>query len=161
MGRISVLKDFRKKRTKVGHKARSVNETKVKLKATQIYVVDQTKNEEETDQVKRIQKQLKIVNTGVRIAAISSLRSMIESNHEAMNPIILLFPHFMELLFDEDADVRSSLVDLLSSFSMQLSSNFFLSIMPVLVSSVCSALNHFNKVRFISNKFAVLWLYVG
>jgi hypothetical protein len=58
----------------------------------------------------------------------------------------ITLPHVLELLFDGTAEVHRAMLDLLSALLTKYTANDFSSLVPVLVTYICSGLTSLNLV---------------
>jgi hypothetical protein len=86
-------------------------------------------------------------STPSRTAALEDLKSLLASCHNAESYVSLVFPPALELLFDEERDVRNALHALLSSLLTRFSSSSFVAIVPIMITYICSGLTNLHKVR--------------
>lgn len=154
MGRKKILADFKKKTHKVGKKVAPTNQTKIKLKTKKIWLPNQniksseSENRNEKEELLSLVKQLKGQSDNSRISALQKISAVFlapDGSVLALETFPLIFPAMMELLFDDEREIREQLVSAVSSLLMVLPSSVFSAVTQLFASTVRSALNHYNK----------------
>lgn len=154
MGRKKILADFKKKTHKVGRKVTPTNQTKIKVKTKKIWLPNQSttaddegkKDEKET--VLHQLKQLKGQSTPGRITGMQKILAAFTSSETTslvLETIPALFPQLIELLFDEEQEIRDNCVMTLVGLIAVMPTATFETVAQLLVSSIRSALNNFDK----------------
>lgn len=153
MGRKGVLKDFKTKKTKVGRKIAPTNATKVNVKAKKIWLPGQRVGSVDGIPDKKefsagLNRNLKNPSAANRIVALASIRSQLaeQPNSTTLEMIAALLPAMMELLFDEDAEVREALVGCFYTVLQSFGAEILTASLQMFVSFLCSALSNLNKV---------------
>ena len=142
--------DFTKKKAKVGRKVKSSNTTTIKVQSKRIQVPLQSqttdgKPENEKETLKTLLRSLQHHNGPMRTTALDELTELLRVSRHTESYICLVFPPALELLFDIERNTRKSLLILLSSLLTRYSSSSFLSIVPVVITYVCSGLTNLSK----------------
>ena len=154
--------DFKKKKAKVGRKIKPANITKIKVQTKRIQIPLQAhitgeRLENERDLLEKALKLLQHHSTPSRTAALEDIKSLLASCHNAESYVSLVFPPALELLFDEERDVRNALHALLSSLLARFSSSTFVAIAPIMITYICSGLTNLHKVSVCAqNSFSTL-----
>lgn len=142
--------DFKKKTAKVGRKVQSSNVTNIKVASKRIQVplqaqITDEKPENEKETLKTLLRSLQHHNEPARIAALEDLMVLLKSSKNTESYICLVFPPALELLFDDERNTRKTLLVLISTLLPRYPSSSFLSIVPVIITYVCSGLTSLNK----------------
>ena len=141
--------DFHKKKAKVGKKVQRSNVTSISLKSKRIVMptglAPNNRPTNENDIIDRIIKQLQHYSGINRATAIEELKKLMETSNNNENITTMILPHALELIFDDDVNTRKSCVSLISDMLKKFDSSIFTSIIPVLITYICSGLTSLNK----------------
>lgn len=159
MVKLHVVKDFKKKKAKVGKKVeKSANTTRVNVKSKQLVVPTSSLLLESNSNVtckESMEKQLKLLRhftPSQRSGALRSLADIFSLNGDSsskttkLSLVAIMLPAALELLFDVDAECRECLLKLFSSVTAQYETVYLSSIGGILVSYCCSGLTNLHKV---------------
>lgn len=146
-------KDFVKAKAKAGKKIIRSNETKINLKTKKIHLPTQlssslveTSSLDSNEMAIKLQKLLHHHNSNVKIQALRDIKVFLINNKEEENYLALLFPDILETLFTEDNDLREVLLDTVSAIFSSFNNLSFVSILPIIITFLCSGMNHVDKV---------------
>jgi hypothetical protein len=145
--------DFKKKSATVGRKVKRSNVTEIKVQSRRINMPQQlstsslAKEDGEIEDIKIVIRQLHHHNDHTRIGALEKMKRQLSDVDLARRQITLVLPEALELLFHEDRDTREALINLSSFLSETVSSEYFESIIAVMVTYLCSGLTNVHKVN--------------
>lgn len=142
--------DFHKKKAKVGKKVQRSNVvTSISLKSKRIVMptglAPNSRPTNENEMIDKIIKQLQHYSGISRATAIEELKKLMETSSNNENITTMILPHALELIFDDDVNTRKSCVSLISEMLKKFNSTIFASIIPVLITYICSGLTSLNK----------------
>jgi hypothetical protein len=145
--------DFAKKKSKVGRKVKRENVTQIKINSKSIHIPLQ--NEITTDSAKddkdilnQILHQLHHYSSTNKIMALHDLRMFMNSKVGAESYTSLVLPEAMELLFDDDREIRAALLQLLSIVIKLFQPQSLIAVLSVTMTYICSGITSLNKVNF-------------
>jgi hypothetical protein len=154
MGRKKILADFKKKTAKVGKKLAPTNQKKIKVSTKKIWLPNQNLRKDEgsgrneKEELLHCAKHLKGQNDNGRTSSLQRIVAIFnapEASSLSLETVPLVIPSVIELLFDDEHEIREEAVTTLSSLAAVLPSAVFSSVAQLIVSTIRSALNHFNK----------------
>ena len=142
-------KDFKRKTAKVGRKVQRDNVTEIKVAIKHIHIPMQTSMiiqapADERATLDKLYKQLKHYSVPIRMTALTQITNLISSSAHTESYISILVPKCLELLFDEDGDVRKNLLTLMADLIPRHNSMAFASVISVAVTYICSGLTSLN-----------------
>ncbi len=137
----------------MGKKINPTNQTKIKVKTKKIWVPNQGIKAEngvcnEKEELLSFVKHLKGQNDHGRVNALQNIATVFlgpEVSSSALETVPLIFPAIMELLFDDEKEVRDQVVLTVTSLLAVLPSSVIDAVAQLYASTIRSALNHFNK----------------
>lgn len=154
MGRKKILADFKKKTAKVGKKLTPTNQKKIKVSTKKIWLPNQNLKKDEgsgrneKEELLHCAKHLKGQSDNGRINSLQRIAAIFnapEASSLSLETVPLVVPSVIELLFDDEREIREETVMTLSSLAAVLPATVFSAVAQLIVSTIRSALNHFNK----------------
>ena len=142
--------DFKRKTAKVGKKVERATATKISVESKQINVPLQSKISlkepaDENSVFFRTLRQLRHYSHSNRIQALVDLNNFLLTCQDPESYSSLVMPEAMELLYDDDVDVREALLGLMFTITTNVEAKIIGPIVPVLVTYICSGLTSLNK----------------
>lgn len=150
--KLKVGTDFAKKKVKVGRKVMRANVTEIRVKSKRINMPVQDQGIPEGSDgshaaITLALKQLHHHSEATRQAALHKLKDMMSlSRNESSSFVTLVLPETVELLFDEEKDVRVAVNEVLSAMFAKYASEDFSSVISIVVTYICSGLTNLHKV---------------
>jgi hypothetical protein len=139
------VKDFKKKKGKVGKKVLRSTVTKIDVSSKRIHLPLQSlltshNASDEKDLLDRITRQLQHYNGPLRTNALEDLKQLMINSTNAEKYIAMIVPQVIELLFDEDRDCRKACVTLMSALLSHHPSQSFTAVASIMITYICSGL---------------------
>ena len=160
--KAKIQPDFKRKTARVGKKVVKSNVTVIKVQAKHIHVPVQNqmmakKAGSEQELVEKILKQLSHHSSSARTSSLEELRSFVAVATNAQSYMSIICPQVLELLFDEEKDVRKALLSFMSYVMSSFPSSAFVAVVPIMVSYLCGGLTSLLKsIRRDSLSFLVI-----
>ena len=152
--KVKVGSDFAKKKVKVGRKVLRANLTEIRVKSKLINMPTQSTgvSDDGSDNSQAAMtlalKQLHHHSETIRLTALQKLKDMLTSNASQIESsfVTLVLPEVIELLFDQEKDVRVAVNEVVLMMLTKYASDDFLSVISIMVTYICSGLTHLHKV---------------
>lgn len=154
--KLKVGTDFAKKKVKVGRKVMRANVTEIRVKSKRINMPLQDQGIPEGSDgshaaIALALKQLHHHSEATRQTALHKLKDMMSlSRNESSSFVTLVLPETVELLFDEEKDVRVAVNEVLSAMLAKYASEDFSSVISIVVTYICSGLTNLHKVGLLT-----------
>lgn len=138
-------RDFKKVKAKVGRKiAKTGTQNKsIKVSSKKLQIASQLK--ESDGSVQSLIQRLNHYSGVARLTALQEMRNMIVKLSSPSNYVSQIVPPSIESLFDEDLDNRKAVLDLYSVLVSLCDASSFLSVMPIVVTYLCSGLTNLSR----------------
>eukprot|EP01038_Epipyxis_sp_PR26KG_P008965 gene8965-12093_t len=161
-----IQKDFQKKTVKVGRQVKRNNitqEIKINTKRiiiplqNQITTSEHSKIDTDNQHLMNILKQLKHYSMPNRLMAIKNLKDFLSQSHSNssnhlnltssthVSKLPMIMPDVMELLHDDEKEIRGAVVELFNVIFKLYKSESILSVVQVIVTYMCSGLTSIHK----------------
>jgi hypothetical protein len=142
--------DFAKKKGKVGRKVKRANVTEIKVKSRRIVVPLQNQGVSDDggsnkEAINRVIKQLHHYSESTRLNALNRVKDMLGNDVAEESFVTLVLPEVIELLFNEEKETRSVVVEVVSLTMSKFPAGAFLPVISVVVTYLCSGLTHIHK----------------
>jgi len=148
--KAKIQKDFKKVKAKVGKKVKRGNVTAIKIESKRIIIPLQSLNvEKSTDEkinLDKIIKQLGHYSINNRAAALNDLKIIMENSIHAASYIAMVIAKTMELMFDEDNNIRKLCTDVLTIIFTKFNSTRFEAVASIIISYICSGLTNISRL---------------
>lgn len=143
--------DFKKKKKKVGKEVKRSNVTSVKVKSRKINMPvqnDITSIETVSDRgdLNQILKGCHHYSPSTRISNLEELKRFVTSNRKSESYVAYIIPSLLELLYDEDRDVRKAVLAASIVIFKTFRSTAFSAVSSISVTYICSGLTSIHKV---------------
>lgn len=148
--KAKIQKDFNKVKAKVGKKVKRSNVTAIKIESKRIVIPLQSLNVEKSMDEKinldKIIKQLSHYSVNNRAIALNDLKIIMENSIYAESYIAIIISKTMELMFDEDTNIRKSCTEVLTIIFTKFNSSCFEAVASMIISYICSGLTNISKL---------------
>lgn len=148
------MKDFVKKKVKLGRKVKRANVTEIKVKSSRIILPNQSQMSSSLSEstskeaIQRALKQLHHYSESSAMSALNKVKEVISSGDNVETLLAMVVPEIMELIFKEDApDARKLANEILIQSLTKFKAECFAPIFSVMVTYMCSGLTHIHRVR--------------
>lgn len=141
--------DFKAKRMKVGKQLQPQNVTKISVKSKVIYVPNQTTEKNLGNFHAILDKQIQFLHhhaAKTRVMALEKISDMVLQHQIIESYIPVLITSVMDVLQDEDSDVRTAVLDLFTAICRRYHPDVFAACSSILVTYMCSGLTILTKV---------------
>ena len=142
------VKDFQRKKVKVGKTVKRSNVTEIKVKARRIDMptldIGSLSSLGPRELLSRLLKQLSHHASHTRTHAILYLKDFFSDIQISSSYVTMALPSILEVLFDSSSEVRKSLLILLSVILHSFESEILRSITDIIVTYMCSGLTSLN-----------------
>lgn len=143
--------DFKKKKRKVGKEVKRSNVTNISVKSKKINMPLQNdltakENLSEREDLLRLLKSCHHYSAPTRISSLDQLKQFVTNCQSTESYVTLIVPSLMELLYDEDSDVRKALFSVIVFTFKSFRSGSFGAVASVSVTYICSGLTSIHKV---------------
>ena len=142
------VKDFQRKKVKVGKTVKRSNVTEIKVKARRIDMptldIGSLSSLGPRELLSRLLNQLSHHASHTRTHAILYLKDFFSDIQISSSYVTMALPSILEVLFDSSSEVRKSLLILLSVILHSFESEILRSITDIIVTYMCSGLTSLN-----------------
>lgn len=152
------INDFKKIQTKVGKKISRGPTTIINVKAKRIILPTQLNVSiepivEENAKISQLMRQFHHHSLSHRISALEDMNQLLSTSNTPEMHVALVLPSVLELLFDEDKELRQNLLKLVKNLLERCpQKETYETIAPVITTYACSGLTSLIKVDFPINQ---------